>query len=170
MLKTMIMMISLIFSQSLLASTVTVEGLKDTTVDVSRVQKQVTLIQSVKGESDLRVSFVVMDSGGSTDLSPRARLYLTVFNESEMKDAKSAHMIASINSLVSSKRIEAGVYEAIVTQYDYSGECGGALPESMLKITVDARQLTADVRKFKGAGEFDVSTVQTPITITKSCI
>jgi len=141
------------------------------TVNLARVQQQVTLVQSQKGESDLRVSFLVADAGGSTDLSPRASLHLTTFNESEMRDAQSIHRISHINELVSTKRESAGIYSAIVKMYDYDSICPQTnFLTATVKLTVDARQLTIDVRNFKDVGEFDLGTIQTPITVTTKCL
>jgi hypothetical protein len=153
-------------------NTVSGNTLETVNDSMARVQEQVTLVQSQRGDSDLRVSFLVMDAGGSTDVSPRARLYLTTFNESEMMDAQSVHMITHLNELVSTKRESAGVYSAIVKLYDYDNECAnseGSLTATV-KLTIDARQLTIDVRNFEGVEEFGLGTIQTPIVVTKECL
>ncbi len=150
-----------------------VDGFGDQTegFGIERVQKQVTLIQSEQGDSNLRVSFVVSDNGGSTDLSPRATLYLTTLNKSEMKDAGSIHEISPLNELISTRRLAPGVYEAIVRSYALDFECSNWRKpyEGLLKIQVDARMLTADVRSFKGANDFEYKRVQTPVFVTTNC-
>ena len=149
-----------------------VPGMDNPSISAASVQEQVTLIQSEKGGSDLRVSFLVTDNGGSTDVSPKASLYLTTFNQSEMKDAQSAHLITPINELVSSKRIEAGVYEAVVRLYDFDSVCtswNGEI-EGLMSVRIDAKQLTVDVRSFKGVEEFGMGTIQTPVKIEYTCM
>ena len=93
-------------------------------------QKQITLVQKQKGFSDLRVSLLAMDNDGSTDVAPRASLYLTTFNESERREAGSVHEISDINELISAERLEAGLYKAVVTKYDWEELCGKGADEA----------------------------------------
>lgn len=139
-------------------------------IDISSVQQQITLVQSQKGESNLRVSFLVSDNGGSTDVSPSAELYLTMFNESEMTHADSVHRIASMNSLLSHRRISAGIYEAVVTMYDYDRVCSGNSYEVVMTHVIDARDLSVRVRNFGyiDQSDFGYARVTSPLTVTST--
>ena len=86
-----------------------------------------------------------------------------------MRDAQSVHTIYAINNLVSTRRVAPGIYEAVVDFYDYDRVCSSNY-EARQKLTIDARQLTVDVRNFKNTGDFELGTIQTPITITSECI
>ncbi len=136
--------------------------------DLASVQHQQSFVQKEKDGTDLRVGLVVIDLGGSTDVSPKAQAYLTMFNEAEMKNATSLHLLTHLNELVSAKRTEAGIYEVVVKRYDVEGAWGGG--EITTKLVVDARLASVDVRKMKGVEEFDTGTILTPIKITESLI
>lgn len=176
MLKFAILSISMVLSTLTFAEpkagTLIVSGMDDLSISAASVEKQITLVQSVEGDSDLRVSFLITDNGGSTDVSPKANLYLTTFNQSEMKDAQSAHLITAINDLISYKRIEAGVYQAVVRLYDSSSTCTSwkGKTEGLMRVIVDAKRLTADVRSFRGVKEFDRGTIQTPVEVLYICM
>jgi len=158
------------------ALTRTVVGDVDTNFNLASVEQQVSLVQaySEKNQSDLRVSFVVLDNGGSTDVSPQASLYLTTFNESEEYGAGSVHFLSSINNLISYKRLSAGIYEAVVSVYDYQFEeltCASDETnyQKEVKLTIDARGLTIDVRAMKGLEFFEYKTYTTPVQMTVEC-
>jgi hypothetical protein len=169
--KTTLIM-SVLFASNAFAGTKIVKGLsEDKKIDISRVEKQITLVQKQKGDSDLRVSLVVTDNGGSTDVSPLSALYLTMHNESEMQGANSTHLISYINKLVSHKRVKAGVYEVIVTNYDYDQECKNDDYQKLDKITIDARELSVSVRNFDGISkDFGYGKVQDGVTVTTETI
>jgi len=167
-----VIILTTLFASQAFAGIKSVKGLPmEDKIDISGVEQQVTLVQKQKGESDMRVSLVIVDNGGSTDVSPSSALYLTMQNESEMQDASSTHLISHINSLVSYKRIEAGVYEAVVTTYDYEQECENGKFEKKDKITIDARELSASVRNFKGISkDFGYGKIQDSIKVTTKAI
>lgn len=142
-------------------------------LNISAIQEQITLVESQKGDSDLRVSLVVVDNGGSTDVSPRASLYLTTFNESEMRGAGSAHMITHMNDLQFVRRVEAGIYEAILTKYNYGEDgctSGGSSMEGTYKVRIDARNLTMVVRQFRNVEEFGYGFFQDPVFVEYECL
>jgi len=72
-----------------------------------------TLIVAPKDSSTLRASFLLFDDGVHTDVAPEHELYLTMHDLSEMAEASSAHHISGINELISSRRVEGGIYEAV---------------------------------------------------------
>jgi len=165
---------ALSLSLTAVAETKEIVGLSadDYTPSLASVEKSELLIRSQKGDSVLRVSLLVTDNGGSTDVSPLSELYLTTFNESEMRGAESIHLISHINQLVSYQRLNPGVYEVVVRLYDYDSTCASwnGQIEGLKKFTIDARQLTADVRSFKNLDDFDHGVIQTPITVQSSCL
>lgn len=152
-----------------------IQGLsqEDAKISVATIEKQVTLVQSKKGVSDLRVGLVVQDNGGSTDMGPKGKLYLTTFNESEMKDAGSAHLISNVNELISVERVAPGIYKAIVRMYEFDGACAASwngATEGKEAIMIDARDLTAQVRAMKGGEEFGYNWYQTPVAVEFECL
>ena len=165
---------TLSLSLSAVAETKEIVGLSadDDKPSLASVEKAEVLIQSQKDDSVLRVSLVVTDNGGSTDVSPFSELYLTTFNESEERDAQSIHLISHINQLISYKRLNPGIYEVVVRLLDYDSACpswNGKI-EGLMKMTIDARQLTADVRSFRNVGDFESGVIRTPITVKSSCL
>lgn len=139
-------------------------------INLAQVQEQITLVQSQRGDSDLRVSLVVADMGGSTDVSPAATLYLTTFNQSEMRDAYSVHRISHIQELLNVRRVAPGQYQALVRMYDFESACGPQSAGTTEKlIDIDARTLTAAVRRFEGVPEFGRSALTNPIYVDFTC-
>jgi len=139
-------------------------------LDLNRVQKQITLVESEKygeshGTTTLRVGLVMLDNGGSTDVSPKATLYLSTFNESEEYEAGSLHKISHLNELISAERVAAGVYDVIVKRY--ANDFGSILKT---KIRIDARDLTGDVREMKGAQEWEYQQITTPVNTEETVI
>lgn len=162
--------IALLLSAQAFADVRTVKGESaKEKIDIARVQQQITLVDKMKGNSDMRVSLVVLDNGGSTDVSPHAMLYLTMHNEDEAYGATSSHLISPINDIISYKRVKAGVYEVVVNNMDSAGDCRGTLFNKET-IRIDARKLSVSVRNFKGAEEFVSSRVQDPITVSTKTV
>lgn len=116
--------------------------------------------------SDLRVSYVLVDGGPSTDVSPRYVLYLTTYNfVNEFASATSTHRIAYIDKLYDVERLKAGIYK-----FRYKGIASDGSAEDIAKLgcfyhdvtaIVDASDLTANVRRanklkfFEDAEYFD---------------
>ncbi len=160
------------FSKSVKVAPMQIKG-AEVKVEVSRIQQQVTLVQSLKQGSDLRVGFVVVDRGGSTDVSPKASLYLTTFNETEEFNGGSSHLISHMNELISSKRSKAGVYEAVLRVYQDEFDCSKAWNsnyEGSVKLRIDARKLTAKVRKLKKAESFVYKNYVEPVLMSYECL
>ena len=119
-------------------------------------------------DSQLRVSALTIDGGPSTDVSPRFNLYLSMYNYiQEFATATSLHKIDYLNRFISVKRIKAGIYEARYVAINLEGQYGNCFyPE--IKATIDARELSATVRKAKRARFFSDVHYTDPIYVTKT--
>lgn len=121
--------------------------------------------------SDLRVSYVVYDTGPSTDVSPRYVLYLTTYNSvDEFASAYSIHRIAYIDELYDVERVKAGIYEF---RYRQVGALGNAAARSGLDcfykdvtVIIDARALAANVRRAKKLKFFEDAQYFDPIYLS----
>lgn len=120
--------------------------------------------------SDLRVSLVVLNNGPSTDVSPRQDLHLALYNViNEFGTAWALVPVAAVWSFEGVERTEAGIYAVTAVMAgpgDGSEEC--YFPR--MRITVDARQLSVDVRNAPGLGEFEERRYTTPVGLTRAII
>lgn len=133
-------------------------------VDLAAVEHQQTFIRTEREGVNVRVGLLMVDRGGSTDLSAKAGLYLTLFGESEMRGSSAVYFLTELNTLVSAQRVSAGIYEIVVQRYDIEQRLGGGT-EPTVRLRVDARTASMDVRAMKGVAEFETGRVQTPITV-----
>ncbi len=138
-------------------------------IDLSAVQQQQTFVETERDGVTVRVGMVVIDYGGSTDVSPKAGLFLTMFGESEMKGSSSVHYLGPLNELISAKRVEAGIYEFVLKRYDYDQALGGGM-EPTVKLRVDARMASVAVRAMKGVDELDTGRIVEPVTVDESLV
>ncbi len=76
-------------------------------ISPSRVVELVKLVN----KDDIKVSVVVSDIGGSTDVSPTQELYLTLYVKGEMYNTDATFNLGPIYKFISAKRISGGVYE-----------------------------------------------------------
>lgn len=112
--------------------------------------------------SDLQVSTMVYENGPSTDVSPPATLYFTMYNSVEETGiARSVHMIADVEELMAAKRISAGIYE--VTYKGYWSEDNCFQPQ--VRARIDARALSIKVRAAKEVDFLDDHTYTDPIEV-----
>ena len=112
---------------------------REVSVPVSRI----TRTQNIVERDGLTINLAVRDLGGSTDLSPTQRLYLTMYLKGEMFNIDATYFLGTFYEFLSITRTAPGLYElrAITTE----GEpILGALPMATLRI--DARQATVDMR------------------------
>jgi hypothetical protein len=143
--KILISIALIIFSVTTFAASKKVESSanSDAYVAVARVVQLTNLVDKKAGEggslTNLLVNVVVVDMGGSTDVSPTQRVYLTMYSKGEMFSTDAAFEIADIFNFKSAKRIEAGVYEIVVTQPNASGS------EEVTYI-VDAKEATVNIQ------------------------
>jgi hypothetical protein len=119
--KLLILSAMTMFSIATFAASTTVKSSAkgDASVTVARVVHLTNLVDKKAGESgsltNLLVNVVVVDTGGSTDMSPTKKVYLTMYSKGEMFSTDATFEIADIFEFKSAKRVEAGVYEIVVT-------------------------------------------------------
>ncbi|GMG84346.1 hypothetical protein LNKW23_35610 [Paralimibaculum aggregatum] len=114
-------------------------------------------------ESDLRVTLLVLDLGPATDVSERQSLHLAMFNViAEFGTAWSLTPVADVWAFHGARRLEAGIYEIDAEVLDFSTE---ACVFHRAAIRVDARELSAVVRRARGLGEFDSRRFRHPVAI-----
>ncbi len=103
--------------------------------------------------SDLRVSVVVLDDGVGTDLSERRAVYLALWNVvHEYGIAWALVPIAALFDFNGAERLEAGIYQVKGTILDYESIERNSCGFVNAAFTIDARQLSVDVRQAKGMG------------------
>lgn len=78
-------------------------------VSPSRVVELVKLVN----KEDIKVSILVSDIGGSTDVSPTQELYFTLYVKGEMYNTDATFNLGAIYKFISAKRISGGVYEVV---------------------------------------------------------
>jgi len=141
-------------------------------VQLVRSKRVITLDREPFGErpSDLRVSLVVLDAGSSTDLAPRYDLHIAMFNDViEHGIAWANEPVESVFGFEKVERTAPGIYEAHVTTLNpkwLEDECSFL----RTRITIDARQLSAVVRRASGLHEFDVQRYTRPIDVTREML
>lgn len=105
---------SLILLSSFSVSAAKVQSTKENLVNIARVVRLIPLVE----KSDIKVSIVVEDLGGSTDVSPTQRVFLTLYSKGEMFSTDATFDLGSVISVATAKRVGAGVYELIVLNAD----------------------------------------------------
>ena len=116
---------------------------KKTKVEIARVVSVVPLEFS----DDIQVSMVLLDRGGSTDVSPTQTIYLTLYAKGEMFSTDATFEIASVLGLKSVRAVSPGVYEIVGSIYD----------ETVYDVTytVNATQALKDMKAVNCGHDFD---------------
>lgn len=116
---------------------------KKTKVEIARVVQVVALEQS----DDVRVSLAVQDLGGSTDVSPTQKVFVTLYAKGEMFSTDATFEIAQVLSLKSAKAVKPGVYEIVGEVYDNTIHD--------VTYTVDANQALKDMKAVTCGDDFN---------------
>lgn len=111
---------------------------------VSRVVRVETLVDEV---GKVRVAFVLVDLGGSTDVSPTQKVFFTLYQKGEMFSVDAAFDLGPVGSFKSAKRSGAGKYEAVVEVVTDRGEIKPAT------FTVDAGAAILAIKSLKCSDE-----------------
>ncbi len=82
-------------------------------VNIARVVKLVNLVN----KPNIQVNIAVQDLGGSTDVSPTQKVFLTLYSKGEMFSTDAAFELADVISFESARRVEGGIYEIKVVEY-----------------------------------------------------
>lgn len=119
----------------------------DTHVNVGRVVDLVRLTD----KSDVQVSVVVVDLGGSTDVSPTQAVYLTIYKKGEMFSTDASFHLGDAIAFEGAKRVRGGIYEVKLT--GWNGE------ESFDERTyvIDARKAIVELKNVNCGDDFDCS-------------
>lgn len=115
---------------------------------VARVVEVRTLVDE---PGKVRVAFAVVDTGGSTDVSPTQQLYLTLYLKGEMFSTDATFDLGPIFSLKGAKRTNPGLYEADV---EVAGEKDGMPKKATIVVNAGAAVDAIKSLKCKG-DEFD---------------
>ena len=83
----------------------------DTKIEASRVVELIKLVN----KEDIKVSLVVQDNGGSTDVSPTQKLFFTIYSKGEMTNTDATFDLGYIYELLAAKRVSGGIYEVEVS-------------------------------------------------------
>lgn len=79
-------------------------------VNVARVVEITTLVN----KADIKVNLVVVDNGGSTDVSPTQELFFNIYSKGEMFSTDASFNLGYIYSFKKATRISGGVYEVVI--------------------------------------------------------
>lgn len=132
-------LLTLIFSLSLLSVPVMAKEIRsddaNAQVNIARVVKLVNLVD----KPHIQVNIAVQDLGGSTDVSPTQKVFLTLYSKGEMFSTDAAFEIANALSFASARRIEGGIYEVKVMEYNENIET--------VTYRIDARKAVMEIQK-----------------------
>ncbi len=143
-------------------------------LEVSAIRSHTVLVRSsktimscgdgdcIERRSDLQVSIMVYENGPSTDVSPPATLYFTMYNSVEETGiARSVHLIADVEKLIKAKRVAAGIYEITYKGFWSQDNCF----QPNFRARIDARALSIKVRAAKEVQFLDDRTYVDPIEV-----
>ncbi len=74
-------------------------------VNIARLVKLVNLVS----KPNIQVNIAVQDLGGSTDVSPTQKVFLTLYSKGEMFSTDAAFELADVISFESARRVEGGI-------------------------------------------------------------
>lgn len=132
---------TLMLVSSVSVSAATILSTKENAVNVARVQKLITLVD----KADIKVNIVVEDLGGSTDVSPTQKVFVTLYSKGEMFSTDATFDLGPVMSVSGAKRVGAGLYEISVVNAD--------LKKQTLK--VDAADAIVKIKSVNCGDEFD---------------
>lgn len=127
--------------------------------DIARVVQVVNLVN----KNHIMVNVAVEDLGGSTDVSPTQKVFLTLYSKGEMFSTDASFEIGRVWSFKSAKRVSGGIYEIKVEGFDEN--------YSLVDITyvVDARKALTDLKNVS-CDDFDCDAsqqFQSSVIVTK---
>ena len=114
-------------------------------VHVARVQKFIPL----EKVGAIKVSVVMIDTGGSTDVSPTHKLYFTLYKRGEMFSTDASFYLGYFFGLKSARKISNGIYELTVDGVDKHYNI------KTETYTIDARQAMRAMDMVDCKDEFD---------------
>lgn len=139
--KVLLSALMLVSSLSVFAAKV--ESTKENKVNVARVVQLISLVD----KSDIKVNVVVEDLGGSTDVSPTQKVFLTLYSKGEMFSTDAAFDLGAVMSVSGAKRVGAGVYTVSVVNADMKKQT----------LMIDASKAIVKIKSVNCGDEFDCS-------------
>lgn len=122
--------ISLCLILSFSAFSETIESSKNN-INAARVVELIKLVN----KTDIQVNIVVVDNGGSTDVSPTQSLFFNIYSKGEMFSTDASFNLGPIYSLESAKRVNSGIYEVVINGVNAET----SMPEKQI-IVIDAQK------------------------------
>lgn len=116
-----------------------------TEVNVGRVVDLVKLVS----KPDVQVNVVVVDLGGSTDVSPTQKLYFNIYSKGEMFSTDASFDLGGIYSFKKATRIAGGIYELVIE----GSNDETSMPEAQT-LVVDAQKAIVNLKKVQ-CDDFD---------------
>jgi hypothetical protein len=90
------------------------------------------------------VNIAVQDLGGSTDVSPTQKVFLTLYSKGEMYSTDAAFDLGSVISVIGAKRVAAGVYNLVIVNADMNKQT----------LTIDASEAIVAIKSVNCGDEF----------------
>lgn len=134
---------------------------KDAAIDVDRVVSATLLDQ--KPNKGITVRAVVLENGGSTDVSPSKHLFLTYFHKGEQTNVHTVFDLGSFYEVKKIKHSGTNIYNIQVVDMVPSGD-GEKL--SPVNLTIDSSQMFTDDQNLK-LQEFDDRHFESSIKVTR---
>jgi hypothetical protein len=123
---------------------------KDRLVSLGRVVKVVPLVDKM-AQKGLAVNAIVVDHGGSTDMSPTQTVFLTIYQKGEMYSTDLAFKIADVMVFSGATRIRGGVYVLKTNEFeDKTGKMRN------VSYRIDAQKALAEIQAFRCPPEDDM--------------
>lgn len=129
-------------------------------VNVARIVNVINLVNN----PNIMVNVSVQDLGGSTDVSPTQKVFLSLYSKGEMFSTDAAFEIADVLSLKSVRRVSGGIYEIQAKEYSDSGM-------QTVTYTINAIKAINEMKSVNCGGEFDCdasNNFASKVSVTKS--
>lgn len=129
-------------------------------VNVARVVEVSTLVN----KADIKVNVVVVDNGGTTDVSPTQALYFNIYSKGEMFSTDASFNLGHIYSFKKATRVAGGVYEVEIE----GANVETSMPENQT-LVIDAQEAIVSLKNVK-CEDFDCdasSNFESAIEVTK---
>ena len=132
---------ALMLLSSISVSAAKIENTKENQVNIARVVKLINLVD----KADIQVNLAVQDLGGSTDVSPTQKVFVTLYSKGEMFSTDAAFDLGPVMSVTSAKRVGAGLYEVAVINADSKKQT----------LKIDAAAAIVAIKSVNCGDEFD---------------
>lgn len=169
--------IALFFSTTALAASIPgITGGALSSLKLNQVDKVQTLVDKKYDpatNTTLSIKITTYDLGGSSEAANLTNIYLSSFSFNEEKNGGALHLITKAANVLSAKRLSAGVYQVVVEEWPVGPNWPSPADDFRLckvSYTVEASQLTVDLRELTGVPEFGSKQFTTPISVSRSVL